>query len=236
MMALLYSDRELEEVREIGGPRYDYVSVGHRTLITSNWFYDVDSSTTHLEQLTHLLGEGMAVQVVNKANLKPYGISRHGQFFIAHKKGHDHYVFELSNENHPFTIDWHTDESGMILFKQLYVNKLVLVGEGNALRKVRRWVKRQLTDGRKSFKKADLAIIKARAQAYGFDVVLVTDNGFIMDLQSNKLVASASIPNSKEQIAVQGWTQTIIRSGCKVVPNRDPSEVMLNQALMLSNR
>lgn len=236
VIALLYSDRSIDEVREIGGPRYNYVEYGHRTLITSNWFYIVDSAEKHLEQLAEKLGEGMAVHRVHKEKLRPYGINRHGQFFIAHKKGHDHYIFELSTETRAFSIDWSTDESGVNLYKLLYISKLVLVGEGNALRKVRRWVKHQLTKGQSTFSIKDLAVIRERASYHQLDVLLVTDRGFVMNLKNNHLSSNSGYLNSKEQIAIQGWTQLIVNSGCKSAANRNPVEAMLNQVSMLSNR
>jgi len=117
--AILYSDRPIEEVKEIGGHRYKYIEYGQRVIILSWLYSDVPQATAHLEKLADRLGEGMGVHTYWDSELVPYGTSRHGQFFIAHKKGHDHYIFELSNETRPFSIDWNTDESGVDLFKRL---------------------------------------------------------------------------------------------------------------------
>lgn len=232
---VLYSNHAVGVLQQIGGNEYIYTQYGNRVMITSRFWNTDHWANKHLEKLAIKLDEGMAVHKINKAKLKPYSIAVGGHLFIAHKKGHDYYVFNLNNNRSPVSVNWTTDVSGVVEDRQIQIATFVLVGEGNILRNVRRWLRYRLKTGSNNLDMEDIKTIKERSHDLNFNILLITTKGYVLDLGSSKMITHHSKPNHLLQVAMNGWAQVIIASGCKLGVVRSVAEVMLNETHLLGN-
>lgn len=235
LITMLYSDRPIDEVRELGGPHYNYIEYGNRVIITSrNWSF-AHWAIKHLEKLAIKLDEGNAVHKISKAKLKPYSIASGGHLFITHEKGHDYYIFDLSRTKSVVAVNWTTNVSGEVEDRQIHIAAIVLVGEGNILRNARRWLRYRLKTGSNNFDMDDIKTIKERSHGLNFNILFVTTKGHVLDLGGSKMVTHHSKPNHPLQIALNGWNQTIVASGCKLGVVRSVTEVMFNETHLLGD-
>lgn len=228
-VAILYSDKDIEEVRKIGGDRYNYFFQAGRVIISSNWYGTKNGQIDHLTPLAKTLEEGMGVHIVNVPDINPVVVTQGGALHVTHKKGHDYYVFNLKTTLAHFGISWRTNTTGEYVGKQLEVDKFVLVGEGNALRDVRRWISYQLKLGRTWFGIDDLEEIIRRSKRYDFKALAVLKNGAVMDLVKHTFIYTGK-RNSDLHCILEGWTDVPVSGGCKGHIPRNPVETMLNEA------
>lgn len=203
-----------------------------RTLIQCTYYGLGSNQHEALERASILMKEGYGVQTFNEKDLIPYGITQSGKLWVQHKKGHDHYTFDFTGNFREglncIEITWPTPVGTISGERALVVSKIVLVGEGNAIRKTRRWIKRQLTDGKIVFNLQDLAEIKKRIHQYQTTILLVVNKGYVIDLAKAEMVDRRKASPSKTESLLLERTVVDVAGACLTGKNPTPVEVALN--------
>lgn len=203
-----------------------------RTLIQCIYYGLGSNQHEALERASILMNEGYSVQTFNEKDLVPYGITQSGTLWVQHRKGHDHYTFDFTGNFREglncIEISWPRPAGSIDGERTLVVSKIVLVGEGNAIRKTRRWIRRQLTDDKIVFDLKDLAEIKNRISQYQTTVLLVVDKGYVIDLAKDNMVDKRKASPSKTESLLLERTVVDVAGACQTGTNPTPIEVALN--------
>lgn len=200
-----------------------------RVYIVCVWYEMKSNQITALETASEILDEGYAVQNTPIRDIPSYGVAAGGFLWIAHRKGHDHFIFDLEDKG--VTLNWEDASKFTPVPQNLNVRKFVLVGEGNALRNTRRWIKRQLTDGHKKFQLRELEEVRKRANKYQFSLLIVVDDGIVIDLSKPipEIVDHRKTPPSVLVQLLHEYTVVGVRGPCTSVKIPTPLVNVLNQ-------
>ncbi|ARV77036.1 hypothetical protein PHABIO_405 [Pseudomonas phage Phabio] len=200
-----------------------------RVYMVCIWYEMKSSQITALEKASEILDEGYAVQNTPIRDIPPYGVAVGGFLWIAHRKGHDHFIFDLEDKG--VTLNWADASKFLVTPQSLNVRKFVLVGEGNALRNTRRWIKRQLTDGHKEFQLRKLEEVRKRANKYQFSLLVVVDNGIVIDLSKTipEIIDRRNAPPSVLVQLLHEYTVVGVQGTCTSVKTPTPLVSVLNQ-------
>lgn len=219
-LAYLYTDTNEVIVRELLGKRaYDFTFIKTET---DRLVVLCDATSEHriqwLEKLAEDLGEGMAVNQDRFDEPRLVSLTSTGQLHVAHHKNHDSHVFHLTDDAFYLSMG-----RGHEITR---INKIVMVGEGNGLRNVRRLVKRYISDKTKDFTRTELAEIQKRIR-YNVEVLFVLENGFVLSLRNMEVLQRCGPAASELEVKYYGFKQQLVASGILSVANRDPIDVVL---------
>lgn len=207
-----------------------------RTLLQCTYYGLGSNQHEALERASILLNEGYAVQSFTERDISPYGITRSGKLWVQHKKGHDYYTFDFTGNfwralNY-IEVKWPSPINGSNDERTLVVSKIILVGEGNAVRMTRRWIQRQLTDGKEVLELKDLEEIKKRISQYKTAALFVVDKGYVVDIATSKMVGNYTASPSPTESLILERTVVDVAGACRKGNNPTPVEVALNNVFV----
>lgn len=204
----------------------------HRTIIQCTWYGTSANQHEALDRASNILNEGYSVQTFLEKDLKPYGITQSGKLWVQHKKGHDNYVFDFTTVQwrglNYIKVSWPSPIKSGDDERLLTVSKIALVGEGNAVRKTRRWIHRQLTDGRKVFELKDLIEIQKRIHQHNTTALFIVDKGYVVDIATAKMVDRRSATRTPTETLLLERTIVDIAGACQTGNNPTPIETAFN--------
>lgn len=206
-----------------------------RTLIRCSHAIFKSDELKGLERAAVVLNEGYGVQVFLEKELQPYGLTRTGKLWVQHKKGHDHYTFDFSNylwcASNCISVEWLPSNRDVTTQRKLFIAKIILVGEGNAVRNARRWIHHQLINGKTVFDLDDMDTIARRIAQYKTSALFVVNNGYVIDVATATVIDRYSKPPALVETTLLERTYFTAASACAIGDYISPMEKAFNQAV-----
>lgn len=209
------------EVNEypIGNMLYLYTLNG-TTIIAPTYNRLSSTNARHKEVLLNAVALiiGASSSDHKKIDIREYehvGVNKAGIWAIP-KKGHDTYHFNMRGKK--FTICGRP------------VSDIILVGEGNNLRDVRRYIRREMESGL-SFTSVDVQRIKQRMCNYKLSVLIRFQNERVLNLGTGKVYCdktSTQMP-SRVQTLLEDRKEYTFNVSVNILKKGDPIERMLQQ-------
>lgn len=188
------------------------------------------------------LAENHPVEELQIPEHQRFGINNGRKLWFSHELGHDYYVFDLTKEKH--TLVWGQSAIQLsegrkpLIYTRVSdttLSQIVLVGEGNALRKARRYLAYAFKQGQREFTTGNLDQLQ-KYISYKCDCLIVFESGAVLSIRDGKLVENYSLPINYRIDLVMNWSRYNLTNEVCALSNQRQWIGALNQVAILGHK
>lgn len=137
--------------------------------------------------LRHTSGGDIITMVLEP--FKAYGVDTDYNLWLRNRKGHDQWHYKADRN---ITVNFTNAYGSGYQESSLRITDIWLVGEGNALRKVRRYIQQRLTNNNRNWKESDVEEIYNRAGA-SCTVLIRFKSGLVLNLNTGVMLDNTDL-------------------------------------------
>lgn len=206
------------------------------TIVRTKYRYNgnLDAQSQDLETLKRSIQEDNPVIQVTVEDYKYYGVTQDGELWLANFKGHDQHHIRLKDYH---KITFQNLFGSTFTTQKVGVSDVYLVGEGNALRNVRRWIQFLMTNPKNVFTTADLEEMCKRSNCGQVKILIRFDSGHIFNVNEMRLLDLTDQRWALTLLTclVEGFQQCFAADKVRLVEPRKEMTRALQVATMYTN-